>query len=99
MLKKIKTLVAAASALGALSGLAEPAQAQYVYPGYPYVAVPAPVAPYPYLYGGRRYCWYDAAWNGPGWYSCGFAWRSGYGWGGGYGWNGWAWRGRGWRHR
>lgn len=31
-------------------------------------------------------------WLGPGWYWCGYAWRSGYGWGGPWGW-GW---GRGW---
>jgi hypothetical protein len=24
---------------------------------------------------GRRYCWYDDGWNGPGWYWCGYAWR------------------------
>ena len=38
---------------------------------------------------GRRYCWYDDAWNGPGWYWCGYAWRRGIGWGGAYGWHGW----------
>jgi hypothetical protein len=42
-----------------------------------------------YVYGGRNYCWYDAGWEGPGWYWCGYAWRGGYGWGGLYGWNGW----------
>src|SRR6266480_5961984 len=41
---------------------------------------------------GRRYCWYDDGWHGPGYYWCGYAWRSGYGWGGGYGWHGWRWR-------
>ena len=39
-----------------------------------------------YVFGGRRYCWYDDGWQGPGWYWCGYAWRHGYGWGGGYGW-------------
>src|SRR6266536_1639238 len=38
---------------------------------------------------GRRYCWYDDAWNGPGWYWCGYAWRWNLGWGGGFGWHGW----------
>ena len=66
------------------------------YPPPPPVVV-EPVA-YPYLWGGQRYCWYDDAWNGPGWYFCGAAWRQGYGWGGPYGWNRWVWSGwRGWR--
>src|SRR5215204_3738282 len=38
---------------------------------------------------GRRYCWYDDGWQGPGWYWCGYRWRTGLGWGGGYGWQGW----------
>ena len=42
-----------------------------------------------FVWGGRRYCWYDDGWQGPGWYWCGYAWRRGYGWGGGYGWHGW----------
>jgi hypothetical protein len=42
-----------------------------------------------YPYAGRRYCWYDSAWNGPGWYWCGYPWRRGIGWGGAYGWRGW----------
>ena len=54
-----------------------------------------PVSPYPYLFGNQRYCWYNSAWNGPGWYYCGYAFRRGYGWGGGYGWNNWRWNGRG----
>jgi hypothetical protein len=47
-----------------------------------------------YVFGGRRFCWYDG-WNGPGWYWCGYGWRRGLGWGGGYGWRGWrgGWRG------
>jgi hypothetical protein len=36
-----------------------------------------------------NYCWYDAGWAGPGWYSCGYEWDEGLGWGGPYGWNGW----------
>jgi hypothetical protein len=47
-----------------------------------------------YVIDGRRYCWYDVGWQGPGWYWCGYAWRRGYGWGGGYGWHGWRWHGR-----
>ena len=37
-----------------------------------------------YVYEGRRYCWYDDGWRGPGWYWCGYQSRRGYGWGGGY---------------
>lgn len=42
-----------------------------------------------YVWGGRRYCWYNNAWSGPGWYWCGYAFRQGYGWGGVEGWHGW----------
>jgi hypothetical protein len=52
-----------------------------------------------YIYGGRRYCFYIDAWNGPGWYRCGYHWREGYGWGGYDGWRGWHYRGRGHRGR
>ncbi len=95
-------LFAASGVLAALCGLAEPARAQYAAPyGYGYPAPPPvvapiiPVSPYPYLFGNQRYCWYDSAWNGPGWYYCGYAFRRGYGWGGGAGWNNWRWNGRG----
>jgi hypothetical protein len=42
-----------------------------------------------FILAGRRYCWYDDAWQGAGWYWCGYAWRQGLGWGGGQGWQGW----------
>ena len=42
-----------------------------------------------FTYRGRRYCWYDAGWRGPGWYWCGYRWRRGIGWGGPVGWHGW----------
>ena len=42
-----------------------------------------------YIYGGRHWCWYDDAWNGPGYYWCGYPWDEGIGWGGGFGWHGW----------
>jgi hypothetical protein len=42
----------------------------------------------PFLFGGHQYCWYDAGWQGAGWYWCGYAERRGYGWGGGAGWHG-----------
>ena len=49
----------------------------------------APVEKTQFFFGGYNYCWYPSAWNGPGWYYCGYAWNRGYGWGGGYGWHGW----------
>ncbi len=42
-----------------------------------------------FIFGGRNFCWYDNGWRGPGFYWCGYAFRSGYGWGGVAGWNGW----------
>jgi hypothetical protein len=42
-----------------------------------------------YFYGGRRWCWYDDGWMGPGWYWCGRYLVPGIGWGGGLGWRGW----------
>jgi hypothetical protein len=42
-----------------------------------------------FVWGGRRYCWYNTGWRGPGWYRCGFRWRRGLGWGGPVGWHGW----------
>jgi hypothetical protein len=63
----------------------------------------APIEPAQFIYGGQNYCWYPNGWRGPGFYWCGYAWRSGYGWGGGYGWHGWGggyaagWRGYGYR--
>src|SRR5438128_3061357 len=42
-----------------------------------------------YFYRGRRHCWYEDGWRGPGWYWCGYNMRQGYGWGGGSGWQGW----------
>ena len=42
-----------------------------------------------FIFGGRNYCWYDNGWRGPGFYWCGYAFRSGLGWGGGAGWHGW----------
>jgi hypothetical protein len=42
-----------------------------------------------FVWQGRRYCWYDDGWHGPGFYWCGYARRHGLGWGGGSGWHGW----------
>lgn len=77
-------LMAAAIALSTIAGAAsapQVASAQVVSIGPGGVGI--------YAYGGRRYCWYDSAWRGPGWYWCGYGARRGYGWGGGYGWNNW----------
>ena len=49
----------------------------------------SPIEKAQFVWGGRRYCWYNSAWRGPGWYQCGFAWRRGSGWGGAAGWHGW----------
>lgn len=48
-----------------------------------------------FVYGGRRYCWYDIGWNGPGWYWCGYSGRRGYGFGGRRGFRDWHWSGWG----
>lgn len=70
------------------------AEAPHVQSLAPFSAAPAAslvthAAYYPYHYAGHRYCWYDDAWRGPGWYLCGYAFRRGYGWGGVGGWRGW----------
>jgi hypothetical protein len=80
------------SGAAAAAGVPYPAPYPPAPAPYPYAA-PAYGAAYPYLYDGRRFCWYDDAWNGPGWYWCGYAYRRGFGWGGGYGWRGWVYRG------
>src|SRR5271154_2357438 len=48
-----------------------------------------PVEKAQFVFGGRQYCWYDNGWRGPGFYWCGYAYRTGFGWGGGAGWHGW----------
>src|SRR5689334_3009641 len=43
-----------------------------------------------YVWNGRRYCWYESGWNGPGWYVCSYGpWVRGLWWGGAIGWHGW----------
>jgi hypothetical protein len=42
-----------------------------------------------FVYLGRNYCWYPDGWHGPGFYWCGYAYRTGFGWGGPIGWRGW----------
>jgi len=56
----------------------------------------APIEKAQFFWGGYNYCWYDDAWNGPGWYYCGYAWNQGLGWGGGFGWHNWHRGGPGW---
>ena len=77
----IAASLAAATALGAVFAAPVASQAQ------PMLRQDVQMVFYPYA--GHRYCWYDSAWNGPGWYWCGYPWRRGFGWGGGYGWRGW----------
>ncbi len=48
-----------------------------------------PLGKVQFSFGGYSYCWYADAWNGPGFYYCGYPWTYGWGWGGGWGWNGW----------
>jgi hypothetical protein len=57
----------------------------------------SPVTATQFVWGGQNYCWYAGGWRGPGWYWCGYAWRSGFGWGGPYGWHGWGYGHPGWR--
>lgn len=88
----MKPFIPAAVASGLLTlSTAAPAGAQPVFvdPGpYGYYG-PAFGPADPYIWGGRRYCWYFDGWRGPGWYWCGYGARYGYGWGGGWGWHGW----------
>jgi hypothetical protein len=95
-MEKFRFISAAASAL-ALGGVLAIATAQAGVPGGADAiraaadnsAVTEQVQ---FRWGGNDYCWYDAGWRGPGWYWCGYAYRSGLGWGGPIGWNNWRWR-------
>src|SRR4051812_49745987 len=91
-------LTAAALALAASSLLAPKADAMSL--GAPFGVRSAAdslglVEKSQYFYDGRNYCWYPDGWHGPGFYWCGYAWRSGFGWGGPIGWRGWRGGGRG----
>jgi hypothetical protein len=84
--------VGAAAMLAAGTFMAVPAQAAPALSGADIQAAAAKlngIQDVQFVFGGRRYCWYDGGWHGPGWYWCGYAWRRGFGWGGGYGWHGW----------
>jgi hypothetical protein len=91
MRKLTLVMAAAVSLLGssALVGAAHAAPAAQLIPGVYDPSAPPALDRVLYVWGGHRYCWYDGGWHGPGYYWCGYRWRSGYGWGGGYGWRGW----------
>ena len=90
MRKRILLLLAAAGLAGL--GLTLPAKAAPALPGIDRaVSALSSIEDAAYVYRGRRYCFYNNGWNGPGWYWCGSAYRRGYGWGGYRGWQGWVW--------
>ena len=105
MLRKLfLSLMVAGSFAFPLGSAAEAAIADSPFVSANHVAHVAPVEDVNFIWGGRAFCWYPNGWNGPGFYQCGFAWRTGIGWGGPWGWNGWGggwragWNGHGW-HR
>jgi hypothetical protein len=82
-------LVAIAAASAAIATTGSRSQAGIVAPlGLAADELPIPEA-VQFFFGGRRFCWYNAGWRGPGWYRCGFQRRRGLGWGGPLGWRGW----------
>ena len=87
-----KLALSLAVAAGLISQLTVPAEAALSVGAFAppaSLAEASPVEETQFVWGGRRYCWYNSAWRGPGWYQCGFAWRRGSGWGGAAGWHGW----------
>ena len=99
-LNKLAMLTAVAASVMMIGGRSEAAAAPTPSGLRAAVDTMALIETVQYYYSGRRYCWYDDGWQGPGWYWCGYAFRSGLGWGGGYGWHGWrgGYRGRGGGH-
>src|SRR5215468_4443935 len=89
MRKICLTLTAALAVVGAMIG--GPSHAAVIAPIALGTAADelAAVETVQFFWQGRRYCWYDVGWRGPGWYQCGFRWRRGLGWGGPVGWRGW----------
>ena len=89
---KHTTLAAAAVGVAALAGgtsvYAAVAPARLIAGAYAPADRPA-LQKAQFLFSGRNYCFYDDAWNGPGFYWCGYAWNRGSGWGGPEGWHGW----------
>jgi len=91
MLRKIVLgLALAAGAALPLANVAEAAVADGVVASHNASDQLVQVDKVQFVYGGQNYCWYDSGWKGPGWYYCGYAWRTGYGWGGPVGWRGWS---------
>jgi hypothetical protein len=90
-MKTTHLVMMAVMALGA-GAIATPASAAVGTPGgmQPALDDIAIVDTVQYVYHGRRYCWSDVGWHGPGWYRCGYHWRRGLGWGGPEGWLGWS---------
>ena len=69
-----KLIAAAASAaLLASAGLATSCQADPCSSATPICSLPRSAI---YAWGGRHYCWYYNGWRGPGWYWCGYPWRT-----------------------
>ena len=88
MFRKLALFVALCASVSLpLANLAEAAVADGVVIGSPIQILPVEKAQF--FFGGRNYCWYDNGWQGPGFYWCGYAFRTGLGWGGGAGWHGW----------
>src|SRR2546423_15182240 len=89
-MRRLGVIIAAASALAASVAITGGAQATPFAAPEAMRAAAGHVDPIEnvqvFVWHGRRYCWYDDGWHGPGFYWCGYAWRSGIGWGGGVGW-------------
>jgi len=98
------SLALVACAAMPLSGVAEASIADNPFTPASQMNTIVPIEKAQFIHGGIAYCWYPSGWRGPGFYRCGWAWRTGLGWGGGWGWNSWGggwnsgWNGRGW-HR
>ena len=91
-MKNFLLSVAAATSLFGVTALANSAQAApqaSVVFGVDRAGGSLSVTPAQFIYLGHNYCWYDAGWQGPGFYWCGYAERRGFGWGGGAGFRGW----------
>jgi hypothetical protein len=89
MFRKLALSLAMAGLISQLTVSAEAALGVGAFAPPASLAEASPVEKAQFVWGGRRYCWYNSAWRGPGWYQCGFAWRRGFGWGGASGWHGW----------
>jgi len=98
------SLALVACAAMPLSGVAEASIADSPFTPASQMNTIVPIEKVQFIHRGIAYCWYPSGWRGPGFYRCGWAWRTGLGWGGGWGWNSWGggwnsgWNGRGW-HR